>query len=199
MEVACGYLEYERVSAAQPVRDNLNRMPAIAEHKLSKEEFHARYDGEKPYYEYWDGEAVQKAMPTWVHGLIQRILQRLLLATLDTITGSEVELHLDPSLRARSGCHSGGGAGDRPYPTKAIRGCRSRFFRRNDPILTRSRKCRLYEKWGIRQIVVIDPESRVIWRFENGMPVETEVIATRGEAKILGGRPLGRSGPAVKP
>jgi len=39
-------------------------MPAAAEKKLSLEEFHARYDGEKPYYGYWDGEAVQKSMPT---------------------------------------------------------------------------------------------------------------------------------------
>ncbi len=39
-------------------------MPAVAERKLSLQEFHARYDGEKPYFEYWDGEAVQQTMPT---------------------------------------------------------------------------------------------------------------------------------------
>jgi Uma2 family endonuclease len=69
-------------------------MPAVAECKLSVEEFHARYDGEKPFFEYWDGEAVQKSMPTWLHGLIRKIL----LNSLDGLgyeSGPEVKLKLD--------------------------------------------------------------------------------------------------------
>lgn len=31
---------------------------------LSVEEFHARCGAEKPYFEYWNGEAVQKAAAT---------------------------------------------------------------------------------------------------------------------------------------
>ena len=53
-------------------------MPTVEEHKLSPEEFHARYSGEKPYFEYWNGEAVQKTSPTRLHSLIQEILVRLL-------------------------------------------------------------------------------------------------------------------------
>src|ERR1700722_12361065 len=71
-------------------------MPAVEERKLSLEEFHARYDGEKPYYEYWNGEAVQKSMPTWLHGLVQGILQRLLYG-IGYTCGSEVTLHLNPA------------------------------------------------------------------------------------------------------
>ena len=37
--------------------------------KLSSAEFHARYAGEKPYFAYWDGEAVQKSAPTRLHSL----------------------------------------------------------------------------------------------------------------------------------
>jgi hypothetical protein len=44
-------------------------MPAVAEQKLSLTDFHARYDGEKPYFEYWEGEAVQKSTPTRLHRL----------------------------------------------------------------------------------------------------------------------------------
>jgi Uma2 family endonuclease len=46
------------------------------------------------------------------------------------------------------------------------------------------RKCRLYEQWGIQQIVVIDPADRLVWRFENGTPEETDVVASRGDAVI---------------
>ena len=40
---------------------------------LSVEEFRQRYADEKPYYEYWFGEAVQKTVPTWLHSLLQII------------------------------------------------------------------------------------------------------------------------------
>jgi hypothetical protein len=33
--------------------------------------------------------------------------------------------------------------------------------------------------------VVIDPEERLVWRFENRALVETDVIASRGEKKIF--------------
>jgi hypothetical protein len=36
--------------------------------------------------------------------------------------------------------------------------------------------------WGIRRIVVIDPVDRIVWRFENGIATESNVIAAGGEA-----------------
>jgi Uma2 family endonuclease len=158
-------------------------MPAIAEHKLSKEEFHARYDGEKPYYEYWDGEAVQKAMPKWLHGLIQKLLTRML----DEIgfeSASEVELHLDPNYEPVPDIIAIVGPQREPYPTKPFEVV-IEILSPDDQFSRVLRKCRLYEKWGIRQIVIVDPQDRVVWRFENGGPVETDVIASRGEAKVL--------------
>src|SRR6185437_16974607 len=73
-------------------------MPAVAEQKLSLEEFHARYDGEKPYFEYWDGEAIQKSTPTGLHSIIQKILAQLLDA-LGFVAGAEVTLKLDRSFQ----------------------------------------------------------------------------------------------------
>ena len=79
-------------------------MPAVAERKLSLEEFHARYDGEKPYFEYWDGEAVQKSMPTRVHGLIEEILVVLLRALgFDPCLGLVIKL--DPAYETVRGRH----------------------------------------------------------------------------------------------
>jgi Uma2 family endonuclease len=71
-------------------------MPAVAERKLSLQDFHERYPGEKPYFEYWDGEAVQKSMPTRLHSLIQKILLQLLDA-MGFDSGPEVTLKLDPA------------------------------------------------------------------------------------------------------
>jgi Uma2 family endonuclease len=158
-------------------------MPSVAEHKLTKEEFHARYDGEKPYYEYWDGDAVQKAMPKSIHGFIQKLLTRLL-DDLGYESASEVELHLDPDYEPVPDVIAVEGALEDPYPTRPFEVV-IEILSSGDQFSRVLRKRRLYEKWGIRQIVMVDPEDRVVWRFENGGPVETDIIATRGEAKIL--------------
>ncbi len=46
------------------------------------------------------------------------------------------------------------------------------------------RKCNLYETWGIRQVIVIDPVARVVWSFENGLSRDTDTIARRGDRAI---------------
>jgi Uma2 family endonuclease len=157
-------------------------MPAIAERKLSKDEFHARYDGEKPYVEYWDGEAVRKSMPTWLHGLIEGILL-ILLRGIGYAAMTEVTLHLDPDYEPVPDVIGMDKLPTGRYPTEPFEVV-IEVLSPDDPFSRVLRKCRLYEKWGIRQIVVIDPEERRVWRFENGAPVETDVIAYCGEAKI---------------
>jgi Uma2 family endonuclease len=157
-------------------------MPAVAEQKLSVQEFHARYDGEKPYYEYWDGEAVQKSMPTRLHALIQKILQRLL----DGIgydSGAEVTLKLDPAYEPIPDVIASASAIGDPYPTSPF-DLVIEILSPSDSFSRVLRKCRLYEQWGIRRILVIDPAERLVWHFENGAPQETDVIARLGEHAI---------------
>jgi Uma2 family endonuclease len=157
-------------------------MPAVAEQKLSVEEFHARYDGEKPYYEYWNGEAVQKSMPTLLHCLIQKVL----LGLLDGIgyaSASEVTLKLDPSYEPIPDVIAIDGPVGDPYPTSPFE-VAIEILSPDDSFSRVLRKCRLYEQWGIRQIVVIDPADRLVWRFEKGAAQETDVIARRGDASI---------------
>lgn len=158
-------------------------MPVVAERKLTKEEFHTRYDGDKPYYEYWDGEAVQKAMPTSVHGVIQIWLGRML-SDIGYDAGSEIELRLDPQYEFLPDVIATEGFLEHPHPTRPFE-IAIEIVSPSDQFSRVLWKCRLYEKWGIRQIVVVDPENRVVWHFVNGIPVETDVIATRGESKIL--------------
>jgi Uma2 family endonuclease len=157
-------------------------MPAVAEQKLSVEEFHARYDGHKPYYEYWNGEAFQKSAATLLHGRIQGILLRLL-DGIGYVSAPEVTLKLDPAYEPIPDVITIDGAIGDPYPTSPF-DVVIEILSPDDSFSRVLRKCRLYEQWGIRQIVVIDPADRLIWRFENGAPQETDVIARRGDAEI---------------
>jgi Uma2 family endonuclease len=157
-------------------------MATVAEQKLSLQDFHARYDGEKPYYEYWDGEAVQKSMPTYLHGLIQGILMRLL-DGIGYTAASEVTLKLDPRYEPIPDVIAIDGPAGDPYPTSPFE-VAIEILSPDDSFSRVLRKCKLYEKWGIRQIVVIDPKERLVWRFENGTPKETDVVARRGDATI---------------
>jgi len=61
---------------------------------LTVEEFRVRYAGEKPYYEFWAGEAIQKSHATSLHGLIQKIVMRLL-NEIGYESASEVTLRID--------------------------------------------------------------------------------------------------------
>ena len=157
-------------------------MPAVAERKLSLQEFHDRYDGEKPYFEYWDGEAVQKSMPTRLHSLIQKILLHLLDA-MGFDSGPEVTLKLDPAYEPIPDVIAAEGHIGDPYPTEPFEVV-IEILSPADPFARVVRKCHLYEHWGIRQVVVIDPQDRLVWSFENGSLHETDIIARRGESVI---------------
>ena len=52
-------------------------MSAVAD-KLSVEQFRAAYADCKPYYELLNGEAVQKALPTEPHSILQTVLSFVL-------------------------------------------------------------------------------------------------------------------------
>jgi Uma2 family endonuclease len=157
-------------------------MPAVAEQKLSLEEFHARYDGEKPYYEYWEGVAVQKSMPTRLHGLIQKILMRLL-DGLGYESVAEITLKLDPAYEPIPDVIAAEGPIGDPYPAAPFE-IAIEILSPDDSFSRVLRKCRLYERWGIRQIVVIDQKERLVRRFENGVPQESDTVARRGDAAV---------------
>jgi len=70
-----------------------------------------------------------------------------------------------------------------PYPTEPFE-IAIEILSPDDPFSRVLRKCRLYQSWGIRQIVVVDPQARVIWSFGNGSALETETIARRGDRVI---------------
>ena len=62
---------------------------------LTLEEFHARYRQQKPYFEYWFGEPIQKTRSTWLHAVLQGIMGEALRRA-GYKSGFEVELRIDP-------------------------------------------------------------------------------------------------------
>ena len=144
-------------------------------------EFHARYCGEKPYFEFWDGQAVQKCSPTRLHSRVQYLLVQMLYA-LGFEAGSEITVkqaaghELIPDVIAEEGA-----IGD-PYPTEPFEMVAEILS--DDSFSRMFQKCELYAAWGIRQIVPIDLETRLIWTWNRDSLRETDLIARRCDQVI---------------
>jgi len=149
---------------------------------LSLEDFHERYAGEKPYFEYWNGEAVQKSFPTLQHSRSQMLVSQLL-GRIGYDSGFEITIKLDPAYELVPDVIAAEGRIEDPYPTEPFE-VAVEILSRNDSFSRVLQKCHLYETLGIRQIGLVDPDDRVVWSFENGSLRETDIIAKRGERVI---------------
>jgi len=130
---------------------------------LTIAEFEARYGQEKPYYEFWRGEAVQKSMPTWMHGLLQKILMELL-SEAGFKAGSEVKLKIDPGFHPVPDVIATRGRIELPYPTKALE-IVVEILSDDDSMSRVLTKCRTYQDWGFEQVYVLDPGARILFRW----------------------------------
>ncbi len=128
---------------------------------LTLEEFHNLYDGEKPAYEYWYGQAIQKSAPTALHGIVQAILV-MLLEQAGWNTASEVRLKIIrevepvPDLIAVRGKFKG------RYPTAAPELC-VEIMSSDDTLAKTREKAKRYIGWGSQHVWIIDPEKRTAW------------------------------------
>ena len=134
---------------------------ATASTLLTLEEFNAQYANEHGY-EYWFGEVVRKGMPTWLHGVLQVILAEFL-HRLGYITGSEIDLRIDPNWQPRPDIAAALKIEGR-YPTKPV-DIVVEVLSPDDPMTRVYEKCRQYTRIGIPQIFVFDPESKTAWEW----------------------------------
>ena len=137
-------------------------MDAIAE-RLSISEFDSRYGLEKPYYEFWHGEAVQKSMPDWIHGLLQVIVAELLKRAGFRV-GSEVKLKIDLDLQLIPDLIATRGHIELRYPSTAVEVV-IEILSEDDAMSRMLTKCRTYQNWGFHEIYVIDPSVRMVFRW----------------------------------
>jgi Uma2 family endonuclease len=131
-------------------------------YSLTIEAFERLYGDEKPYYEYWDGQAIQKPMPTILHSLLQFILVQLFWER-GLAAGAEVRIKLSnekqplPDVIADERLQH-------PYPTKPF-AIAVEILSPEDKMQRTLRKCRFYAEQGIRYIYVLDPEDRTSQRW----------------------------------
>lgn len=137
-------------------------MVAVAEN-LTLSEFQAQYEKGEQSYEYWRGRAIPKGMPTWIHGAIQIIIGELLRAA-GYFVGSEVELRIDFDARPKPDVIATRDPAENPYPTKAV-DIVVEILSPNDSMSYVVEKCQNYHAWGFLGVYVIDPTSRLVFRW----------------------------------
>lgn len=144
--------------------------------KLTIEEFQSKYGRLERSYEYWYGEAVPKAMPTWIHGLLQGIIIKLLMDE-GFKAGPEVELRIDPDAYPKPDVIATKGKVEIPYPTKAVEVV-VEVLSKDDPMPYVMQKCRAYQTWGFAFIYVVDPESRVVYQWTGQALAMTDTLTS---------------------
>jgi Uma2 family endonuclease len=150
---------------------------------LSLTDFHARYDGLKPAYEYWFGEAIQKSMPTGLHGIIQIVLGHLFLRAGWKCAG-EVRLKLSRFAEPVPDLIADPRPIDPQYPTEPI-ALAIEILSPSDSLAAAVRKCAHYLDWGIGCAWIIDPERRVAYQMSIDHP-EPAVIGPDGGLTVDG-------------
>ena len=139
---------------------------ATTTHRLTLEEFRSQYADEKPYYEYWFGEAIQKSVATWLHAVLQVLLCDLLREA-GYKSGSEVELRVVEDWQPKADV-IGAISVDQSYPTKPV-DVVAEVLSPDDKMSRVFEKCRQYERIGIPQILIFDPESKTAWEWSHQM------------------------------
>ncbi|MBV8896571.1 MAG: Uma2 family endonuclease [Acidobacteriaceae bacterium] len=148
---------------------------ATAAAKLTVAEFESQYGQEKPYYEYWYGEAIPKSMPNTVHGLLQIIVAALLRQN-GYRAGSEVKLKIDPSFHPVPDLIADRTAIGAPYPTKALE-IVVEILSEDDPHSRVMTKLHAYESWGFQHIYLVDPATRTLSRWHDHRLEEVNDLA----------------------
>jgi Uma2 family endonuclease len=156
-------------------------MVAVAE-KLTLSEFQARYETGDRSYEYWHGRAMPKGMPTWIHGILQRIVMELLTEAGYT-AGSEVELRIVPDARPKPDVIATKESVEDPYPTAAV-DVVVEILSPDDAMAYVIEKCRAYQDWGFPGIYVVDPESRLVFRWTGSALEISELLTSLPSATI---------------
>jgi Uma2 family endonuclease len=131
---------------------------------LTMEEFERLYGGETPAYEYWDGLAIQKPVPTVLHSWLQFVLQ-VLLKQKGLAAAAEVRIKVNPTKEPVPDVI----AGHRPrapYPDKPVE-IVMEVLSPDDTVQRLRRKCRFYAAQQIPGIYVFDPEDRTSERWSS--------------------------------
>lgn len=154
---------------------------------LTIQQFEEAYAGQKPYYEYWFGEAVQKSMPTGLHGVLQIVLASMLMAR-GWKVASEVKLKLSTVANPIPDLIADLKPIQDPYPTKPFLLC-VEILSPDDDLRRIFQKGANYLGWGIGYVWIIDPDQGKAYSMSLEQPKPVEL--TREDTLIAPpGKPL---------
>ena len=149
---------------------------ATAVEKLSFAESQLTHSSPDQSFEYWNGEAVPKAMASWVHGVLQATLSGLLRRA-GYKSGSEVELRLVSDYHPKPDVIATRGRIEGRYPTEPF-DVAVEILSPEDSMSFLLEKCSAYSKWGIGSVYVADPEARVVYEWTDRGLLRTEDLAS---------------------
>ena len=147
---------------------------ASAAQFLPLDQFEKLYEGEKPYYEYWFGEAIQKSVPTSLHGSVQ-IRMGMLLMVRGWRAASEVKLKLSPYANPVPDLIADPNPIESPYPTKPFALC-VEILSPGDDLRAVFQKSAHYLDWGIRTVWIVDPDKRKAYCMTRSEPQPAELF-----------------------
>ena len=145
---------------------------------LTLEEFRSQFRQQKPYFEYWFGQPIQKTMPTWLHAVLQGIMREALRQA-GYKSGSEVELRVDPQWEP---------VPDviatlkliKDYPTEPVE-IVVEIVSPDDKLMYIVNKCHHYERIGVQQVFVLDPVEKFAWQWRAGsLEAITQLLLPNG-------------------
>ena len=156
-------------------------MAAVAD-KLTFLEFQSKYELNDLTYEYWHGQAIPKAMPTWTHGRLQIIVGDLLNEA-GYEAGSEVELRIVPDAHPKPDILATSGEITESYPAKAV-DVVVEILSTDDPMPYVLEKCEAYRTWGFEYIYVVSPDSRQVFRWTGSALELSDMLTSIPTSKI---------------
>ncbi len=157
---------------------------------LTPERFEELYSDDcKPYFEYWFGEAIQKSVPTLVHGVMQ-VTIAILLMRRGWRTATEVRLKIAKLAYPVPDIIAGRKSFQDPYPTEAFDLC-IEILSRDDSLRRLFNKCAHYLEWGIGSVWIIDPKKHLAYSMsiEHPQPVPVTMsgclTAGSGDTEVI--------------
>ena len=155
---------------------------ATATHRLTLEEFEEQYGVGSKTHEYWYGEAIPKAMPTWLHGKVQRIIAALL-AEAGFESGCEVELRIVSEAHPKPDIVAFKEEPEGKYPTRPP-DVVIEIVSPDDKASNIRDHCQKYEDWGCKEIYIVYPEEQRILLWVKGSEIARPDLAGIPDWKI---------------
>jgi Uma2 family endonuclease len=150
----------------------------IASEKFERSRFRETFAGHKPHYELLAGEAIQKAVPTRYHSILQFVLT-VMLKELGFKARPELTLAIDEAWEPVPDVAGILGAEQDPYPTRAV-AVAIEVLSPEDRFTRIIQKCRRYAQWGVADILVFDPVGREAWCWDRAAGNLVPIAASYG-------------------